>query len=342
MSVLDSGMEEILTYNERNVCDDLDWSGLASFKFVSSPRACEGWGEDLSWSLLDRYLGILNYKPEQYACAKAASMQDWEKQVDALSVQSSQEIKEYYSQLISFFVEISDRAQEIRGNLQTKPVDDEFVEQIKETTSRPWNYSSLPGADPASWPFSLDSLLERLEQCPPLMLWLEPFDLHSELMDRISSFVRKHEEDLVTSNKALKVMLLLAYLSGNGTKLAAAYAEVWEFCQRNQVSEEFVQELSQAVAKHVELIKKIISAEGSAHFAKPGSLLEKFSAAQNSRYQKNQNCWNTSTCWWQQSAGASSRSALERAERCAARFTCIRPLKRRRRQLGRTAKASFI
>ena len=42
MSILENGMEEILTHNERNISDDIEWAGLASFKFINNPRTCEG------------------------------------------------------------------------------------------------------------------------------------------------------------------------------------------------------------------------------------------------------------------------------------------------------------
>ena len=145
-------MDEILAHNERNVTDDLEWAGTASFKFVKSPRKCEGWHDEQNWSAIDRYFSILNYKPEAYQNAKQASVKDWERQIETFSGQNSKEIQDYYSRLLDFYVDLSNSTQSIRGNLQTKPVDDEFTDYLKENAVTPWLCSSLPGIDPASWP----------------------------------------------------------------------------------------------------------------------------------------------------------------------------------------------
>ena len=108
-------------------------------------------------------------------------------------------------------------------------------------------------------------------------------------MNKIKAFIEANNENQELVGQALKAILLFAYLSGSGTKLAVAYSEVWKYCSTHDVSDKFVEDLSDAVAPHVAMIKKVIDYESSIHYVKPGSLMGRFSAAQNNKFQKNQN-----------------------------------------------------
>lgn len=295
MSILETGLDDLLCFNERNVIEDTDWAAIASFKYDSIAINNKGFSKDEgSGSPLDKYLTLVTFNPEVYSHARELSVEEWQKQLASLTQDTHSELTQFYSRFLNLYGTISNESQLIKGNVHSKPIDDEFVDLTKGLAMQPWITSSLPGTDPSSWPFGLLELLKRLKELSPLALWLEPFDLNSTFFEKAKNFIKKNNEDSNLVNMALQALLIIGFLSGNGTRLATALFEVYNYCSNNHTSEDFVIALSEAIAPHVNMIKTILDYEKSVHGVKPGSMMGRFSAAHNSVFQKNQNCWNTS------------------------------------------------
>jgi hypothetical protein len=105
-----------------------------------------------------------------------------ESAVQGFCKQMSKSIHHYYDRKCETFDQIVGSALDKRESFVPNPKLD-VNEGIKDVTLAPWQFQTLSGAKPTSWPLNLPNLIEKLNAMPPLGLFAEPIDLLPESKD---------------------------------------------------------------------------------------------------------------------------------------------------------------
>jgi len=281
--------DELQLHSERSVSEDSAWATLAFLKFFSSTTESEPFGkkEEL-WVPLDKYASTSTFDPSAYELIKQRSMAEWKDRVSKMRDRTRTEMSAHLDRLKLLFHGILEDSTHF--GCSEHEISDELAVMLQEK----WIFANLPGTEPSAWPHSLPTLIDSLKALDPFSLWLEPVDDDFSLFKKIEAFIKTHQSDLATSNQALQVMLLLGFLTGNGTKLSYALLEVWKYCKAHEVSDDFIEALSEACAPHVKAYQQLLEIEPATLFPHYGSCLGSFSVAHHEALTKFQNLGNSS------------------------------------------------
>lgn len=281
--------DELQLHSERSVSEDSAWATLAFLKFFSSTTESEPFSkkEEL-WVPLDKYASTTTFDSSAYEQIKQRSMADWKDRVSRMRDRTRTEMTAHLGRLKMLFQGILEESSHF--GCSEHEISDELAVLLQEN----WIFANLPGTEPASWPHSLPSLLSSLQALEPFTMWLEPIDEEGNLFKKITAFIKANQADLAVANQALQVMLLLGFLTGNGTRLSYALLEVWKFCQARPVPDDFVEALSEVCRPHVNAYQHLLELEPASLFPHFGSCLGSFSVAHHEALTKFQNIGNSS------------------------------------------------
>jgi hypothetical protein len=281
--------DELQLHSERSVSEDSAWATLAFLKFFSSTNESEPFGkkEEL-WVPLDKYASTTSFDPAAYEQVKQRSLSEWKDRVSKMRDRTRTEMSAHLVRLRNLFVSVLEDSSHL--GCSEHEISDELAVMLQEK----WIFANLPGTEPSAWPLSLPTFLQSLKELVPFRLWLEPVDEDFSFFKKIEEFIQQHQDDLALVNQALQAMLLLGFLTGNGTRLTYALLKVWKFTKTHRVSDDFIEALNEACEPHVKGYQQLLQLEQATLYPQYGSCLGSFSIAHHEALSKFQNLGNSS------------------------------------------------
>jgi len=288
-------MDEPFYYSEKNAAEDPDWAFLSSFKLNATLRQPELQAKDEPQTApLDKYLSLVEFDPVAFKAIKQHSVNAWKGKANRMAQSVRSELAGYYGRVASTYYKILTDAAYAKFQPLPRAEIKEFPEGLRDLTTRPFVFDTLPGTEPStSWPYSLPELLARLQAMHPAALWLEPFDLTFTFQDKAFQFAKTCEEEQ-QALEAFKVLFLLSFLSGSGSRLCRALHEFWLYSRSHSLTPTALDSLKVTIQPHVDFLQDLVLRERSLHYVRISSILGRFSVAHHSMFHKSQTGWNTS------------------------------------------------